>query len=49
MKNQSPIIEVAELLSISQNPNLRIFDVRTGPNAKDDYRKNIFKMPFLLI
>jgi len=39
MKNQSPIIEVAELLSISKNPNLRIFDVRTGPNAKDDYQK----------
>ena len=39
MKNQSQIIEVGELLSLSQNSNLRIFDVRTGPNAKEDYQK----------
>ncbi len=39
MKNQSPIIEVAELLTISQNPNLRVFDVRTGLTAKVDYQK----------
>lgn len=39
MKNQSPIIEVAELLSLSQNPDFRIFDVRTGLNAKVDYQK----------
>lgn len=39
MKNQSPIIEVDELIKISENPNLRIFDVRTGPNAKEEYLK----------
>lgn len=39
MKSQSPIIEVAELFQISENPNLRIFDVRTGSNAKGDYQK----------
>jgi len=39
MKNESPIIKVTELLTISESPNLRIFDVRTGPNAKDDYQK----------
>jgi len=39
MKNQSPIIEVAELFTISENPNLRIFDARTGPNAKEEYLK----------
>lgn len=39
MKNLSPIIEVDELIKISENPNLRIFDVRTGPNAKEEYLK----------
>lgn len=39
MQNQSPIIEVDELLIIAGNPNLRIFDVRTGPVAKSDYQK----------
>ena len=39
MKNQSPIIEVAELFTISENPNLRIFDARTGLNAKEEYLK----------
>jgi thiosulfate/3-mercaptopyruvate sulfurtransferase len=39
MQNQSPIIEVDELIKISENPNLRIFDVRTGPIAKEEYLK----------
>ena len=43
MKSQSPIIEVAEFFQISENPNLRIFDVRTGSNAKVDYQKKHLK------
>lgn len=39
MQNLSPIIEVDELTQISENQNLRIFDVRTGSNAKEDYLK----------
>ncbi|MPT33145.1 MAG: sulfurtransferase [Chryseobacterium sp.] len=39
MKNQLPIIEVAELFTKSENLDLRIFDVRTGPDAKTEYRK----------
>jgi len=39
MKNQSPIIEVSELLEKSQNQNPKIFDVRTGANAKEEYHK----------
>ena len=39
MQNLSPIIEVDELMQISEYQNLRIFDVRTGSNAKEDYLK----------
>ncbi len=39
MQNLSPIIEVDELAQISENQNLRIFDVRTGSNAKEKYLK----------
>ncbi|WP_313100240.1 sulfurtransferase [Epilithonimonas sp.] len=39
MQNLSPIIEVDELTQISENQNLRIFDVRTGSSAKEDYLK----------
>ncbi|SDF65924.1 sulfurtransferase [Epilithonimonas hungarica] len=39
MKNQLPIIEVAELFTKSENLDLRIFDVRTGPDANTEYRK----------
>lgn len=39
MQNLSPIIEVDELTQISENQNLRIFDVRTGSNAKEEYLK----------
>ena len=41
MQNLSPIIQVDELMQISENQNLRIFDVRTGSNAKENYIKNI--------
>ncbi|UQB70383.1 sulfurtransferase [Epilithonimonas zeae] len=43
MQNLSPIIEVDELINISGNSNLRIFDVRTGSNAKDEYLKKHLK------
>lgn len=39
MQNLSPIIEVDKLMQISENQNLRIFDVRTGSNAKENYNK----------
>lgn len=39
MQNLSPIIQVDELMQISENQNLRIFDVRTGSNAKENYIK----------
>ncbi len=39
MKKQSPIIEVSKLADISANPDVQIFDVRTGPDAKEEYRK----------
>ena len=39
MQNLSPIIEVDELMQISEYQNLRIFDVRTGSNAKENYNK----------
>ena len=39
MQNLSPIIEVDELMQISENQNLRIFDVRTGSNPKEEYLK----------
>ena len=39
MQNLSPIIEVDELMQISEDQNLRIFDVRTGSNAKENYIK----------
>ncbi|PZU83373.1 MAG: sulfurtransferase [Chryseobacterium sp.] len=37
------IIEVDELLEISNNSNLKIFDVRTGSDAKADYQKKHLK------
>lgn len=43
MQNLSPIIEVDELMQISENQNLRIFDVRTGSNAKENYIKKHFE------
>ncbi len=43
MKNQSSLIEVDELLSKSQNGNLRICDVRTGASAQEDYQKKHLK------
>ena len=43
MQNLSPIIEVDALMQISENQNLRIFDVRTGSNAKENYIKKHFK------
>ena len=43
MQNLSPIIEVDELMQISENQNLRIFDVRTGSNAKENYIKKHLK------
>lgn len=43
MKNQSPIIEVAELFTISEILNLRIFDVRTGPDSKSEFTKKHLK------
>ncbi|KFC20155.1 sulfurtransferase [Chryseobacterium sp. FH1] len=39
----NPIINIDELLQISNHPQLRIFDVRTGPNAKEDYQKKHLK------
>lgn len=43
MKNQSPIISIDALFKESENPDLRIFDVRTGTNAKEDYLKKHLK------
>lgn len=43
MQNPSPIIEVNELLKISDNQNLRIFDVRTGSDSKNEYLKKHLK------
>ena len=37
------IINLSELYQISNLPNLRIFDVRTGPNAKEEYQKKHLK------
>ena len=48
MQNLSPIIEVDELMQISENQNLRIFDVRTGSNAKENYIKNKPCMRYIL-
>ena len=39
----NPIINSDELLQISNRSNLRIFDVRSGPNAKEDYQKKHLK------
>ncbi|MFC0344585.1 sulfurtransferase [Epilithonimonas hispanica] len=43
MKKQLPIIEVNELLELSENPNLKIFDVRTGPDSKSEFDKKHLK------
>ncbi len=37
MKNLSPILEVTELRDMSGKQNLRIYDVRTGPEAWQEY------------
>jgi len=37
------IINTDELYKISNDPNVRIFDVRTGPNAKEEYQKKHLK------
>lgn len=42
MKTNS-IINTNELYQISNQSNLRIFDVRTGPNAKEEYKKKHLK------
>jgi len=42
MKTNS-IINANELYQISNDPNIRIFDVRTGPNAKEEYQKKHLK------
>lgn len=42
MKTNS-IINTNELYQISNQPNLRIFDVRTGPNATEEYQKKHLK------
>lgn len=42
MKTNS-IINTNELYQISNQSNLRIFDVRTGPNAKEEYQKKHLK------
>lgn len=43
MQNPSPLIEVNELLKISDHQNLRIFDVRTGSDSKNEYLKKHLK------
>lgn len=43
MPNITPIIRVNELLSISDDPNLRLFDARTGPDAKENYLQKHLK------
>jgi len=43
MKNKSSIINIDELFKESGNSDLKIFDVRTGANAKEDYRKKHLK------
>ena len=40
---KSPIISVNELLQIQDDPNLRIFDVRSGPDAKQQYQNKHIK------
>lgn len=42
MKTNS-IINTNELYQISNQSNLRVFDVRTGPNAKEEYQKKHLK------
>ncbi len=43
-----PIINVDGLLEICENPNLSIFDVRTGPDAKEEYqRKHLRNSSFI--
>lgn len=42
MKTNS-IINTNELYQISNDPNVRIFDVRTGPNATEEYQKKHLK------
>ena len=39
----NPIINSDELLQISNHSNLKIFDVRSGTNAKEDYKKKHLK------
>ncbi|WP_312823558.1 sulfurtransferase [Epilithonimonas sp.] len=43
MNKQSPIIQINEFLQLSKNPNLRIFDVRTGPDSKTEFEKKHLK------
>jgi len=40
---KSPIISVNELQQIQEDPNLRIFDVRSGPDAKQQYQNKHLK------
>lgn len=39
MNKQSPIIQINEFLQLSKNPNLRLFDVRTGADSKAEFDK----------
>lgn len=39
----NPIINIDELIQISENPNVRILDVRTGPNAVHEFQKKHLK------
>lgn len=43
LAKMNSIINTNELYQISNEPNLRIFDVRTGPNAKEEYQKKHLK------
>ena len=39
MNKQSPIIHINKFLQLSKNPNLRLFDVRTGADSKAEFDK----------
>ena len=44
----SPIIEVDELLKIYKNPDVMIFDVSNGKNAKANYEKEHLEGAFFI-
>ena len=43
MIKPSSIIHLNQLLELSENPNVKIFDVRTGPDAKEMYHQKHLK------